>query len=116
MPAEDILATPDEEPVGLNQLPIQVSFDLGERTLTLGELRSLQVGQSLELGRALPSVVSLRVNGALIGTGELVEIDRRLGVTISTLGTLPRPSVPPAADGGIEHDGPDADSPGGSYV
>lgn len=116
MPAEDILATPDEEPLGLNQLPIQVSFDLGERTLTLGELRSLQVGQSLELGRALPSVVSLRVNGALIGTGELVEIDRRLGVTISTLGTLPRPSVQPAADGGTEHDGTDAESPGGSYV
>lgn len=115
MPAEDNLASPDEEPLGLNELPIRLTFDLGERTLTLGELRSLQVGQSLELGRALPSVVSLRVNGALIGTGEMVEIDGRLGVTISTLGAMPRRRAQPAA-GGAERDDADVESPGGSYA
>lgn len=115
MPADDTMALPDEEPLALNQLPIQVTFDLGEQTLTLGELRSLQVGQCLELGRALPSVVSLRVNGALIGTGELIEIDGRLGVTLNTLGLAPR-SVPPSAARAGEMDDLDAETPGSTYA
>lgn len=70
---------------GLEPLPLRLVFDLGERAMTLGELQSLQVGQSLDLGRPLSSSVTLRVNGAQVGTGELVEIDGRLGVTISAL-------------------------------
>ena len=60
-------------------------FDVGELSLTLGELQTLQVGQPLTLSRPLSSAVSLRVNGALIGTGELVEIEGELGVTITSL-------------------------------
>lgn len=116
MPADDTLALPDDEPVALNQLPLQLTFDLGERTLTLGELRSLQVGQSLELGRALPSAVSLRVNGALIGMGELIEIDGRLGVMINSLGQAPRAAPSGQAPAQAEHEGHDAGEKNSSYV
>ncbi|HZY20517.1 MAG TPA: type III secretion system cytoplasmic ring protein SctQ [Ramlibacter sp.] len=74
-----------DQPLAADQLPLRLAFDLGERQLTLGELRGLQVGQSIDLARPLSSAVSLRVNGALVGTGELVEIDGRLGVTITSL-------------------------------
>lgn len=69
----------------LADLPLRLAFDLGERSMSLGELEHLQPGQTLELGRPLSSLVSLRVNGALMGTGELVEVDGRLAVCINSL-------------------------------
>ena len=75
-----------QDAVSLDSVPVRLSFDLGERTLSLGELKALQVGQSFDLVQPLSSAVQLRVNGALIGTGELVEIDGQIGVTITALG------------------------------
>ncbi|WP_218122604.1 FliM/FliN family flagellar motor switch protein [Propionivibrio dicarboxylicus] len=60
-------------------------FDLGERSITLGELKALRAGQVLELDRPLGTLVNVRANGRLIATGELVDIDGRLGVSIATL-------------------------------
>lgn len=86
------IAPPSEESEGagaelsaLDHLPLRVVFDLGELSMTLEQLKSLQVGQPLALSRPLASAVNLRVNGALIGTGELVEIEGELGVTITSL-------------------------------
>lgn len=75
----------------LDQVPFRLAFDLGERLMTLGEIKALQVGQPLALDRPLSQAVSLRVNGALVGQGELVEIDGRLGVTITALANMPQP-------------------------
>lgn len=69
----------------LDQVPFRLAFDLGERLMTLGEIKALQVGQPLALDRPLSQAVSLRVNGMLVGQGELVEIDGRLGVVITGL-------------------------------
>lgn len=74
-----------ETPPDWSSLPVLLTFDLGERTLTLGEIKALQVGQSLELARPLEQAVHIRANGALIGSGELVEIDGRLAVSIASL-------------------------------
>jgi type III secretion protein Q len=71
--------------IDMNQLPIRLGFDLGERSISLGELRALQVGQTLEMSRPLSQAVSIRANGALIGTGELMDIDGRMGVMITSL-------------------------------
>lgn len=72
----------ESQAVALSEVPVRLTFDLGERTLSLGELKSLHVGQVLELNRPLDQAVTIRVNGARIGTGELLEIDGQLGVTI----------------------------------
>ncbi|MBS1196649.1 MAG: YscQ/HrcQ family type secretion apparatus protein [Proteobacteria bacterium] len=69
----------------LEQIPVLLTFDLGERSLSLAELKALQPGQALDLGRPLTSGVNIRANGALIGCGELIEIEGNLGVTIKTL-------------------------------
>lgn len=86
-PLELNMTTPAEStpPLAPDALPLRVTFDLGERSLTLGELRALQVGQTLELGRPLAQAVTLRVNGCALGSGELVDVDGRLGVTLTSL-------------------------------
>ena len=77
-PSADVAAS-------LDTLPIRLSFDLGEVTLTLAEARALQPGQTIELARPLSGGVRIRANGALIGEGDLVEIDGQLGVSVRTL-------------------------------
>ena len=84
MPATEP-ALQDAAPAAVDSIPVQVVFDLGERSFTLGELRNLQPGQTLDLGKPLATAVNIRANGALIGYGELVEVDGRLGVSIATL-------------------------------
>lgn len=69
----------------LRRVPLRVTFDVGELRLTLADLESLQVGQALDLGRPLSEAVQLRINGARVGTGELVDIDGRLGVVLRSL-------------------------------
>lgn len=69
----------------LQALPVRLSFDLGEVSLTLAQLQALQPGQTLALGHPLAGAVRIRANGALLGEGDLVEIDGQLGVSVRTL-------------------------------
>jgi len=84
--ADDLEEDLDGIPVELEAVPIRLNFDLGERVVTLVELKEMQPGQSFDLGRPLSGPVRIRANGALIGTGELVEIDGHLGVSVLTIG------------------------------
>jgi type III secretion protein Q len=80
--------TPDEADdaeMSLEQMPVELSFDLGHKTITLKELRQLGEGQALPLDRPIEQGVSIRANGALIGQGQLLDIDGRIGVLISQL-------------------------------
>ncbi|MEM7025391.1 MAG: FliM/FliN family flagellar motor switch protein, partial [Pseudomonadota bacterium] len=54
----------------------------GKTELTIGELRGVAEGYSFNLHRPLDSAVALRVNGRLIGHGELVDIEGSLGVRV----------------------------------
>jgi type III secretion protein Q len=95
-PSGPAMTTPDQDestdaaqasdtPMPIDAVPVRLTFDLGQRQIRWDELKALQVGQSLDLARPLSQAVNIRANGALIGTGELVEIDGRLGVTIAQL-------------------------------
>lgn len=88
MPTEDISGA--DSTVYVNSVPVRLAFDLGERMMPLGELKALQVGQSFDITHPLSSAVRLRVNGALIGMGELVDIDGNIGVTITSLSATAR--------------------------
>lgn len=67
------------------QLPVQLSFDLGEKTMSFNEVRQLRPGYILELSTSLPEIVQIRSQNRLIGSGELVEINGRIGVRILKL-------------------------------
>ena len=70
------------EDIDLDDLQICLSFDLGERTLSLGELRSISSGYVFELGRNIRNSVFIRANGKHIGEGELVDIEGNIGVSV----------------------------------
>jgi type III secretion system YscQ/HrcQ family protein len=69
----------------ISQIPVQLSFDVGEKTLSFNEVRQLRPGYVLELGKSLPEIIQIRSQQRLIGTGELVEINGRVGVRILNL-------------------------------
>ena len=69
----------------LEQLPIRLSFDLGEKSITLKELCEIEDGHIFDLGLPLDRAVNLRVNGLRIGEGEIVDVDGRIGVAVSRI-------------------------------
>lgn len=69
----------------IDQVPVLLSFDLGQKTLAFNEVKQLRPGYILELSGMLPEVVQIRSQNRLIGTGELVDIDGRIGVRILNL-------------------------------
>lgn len=71
----------------ISQIPVQLSFDLGQKTLSFNEVRQIRPGYVLELSTNLPEVVQIRSQNRLIGTGELVEINGRIGVRVLNLFT-----------------------------
>ena len=85
MPATQTEINANIELSTVENLPVRLSFDLGELTLTLAQLRALQPGQTLDLGHPLVGAVRIRANGALVGEGDLVEVDGQLGVSVRHL-------------------------------
>nr|WP_302174058.1 type III secretion system cytoplasmic ring protein SctQ [uncultured Hydrogenophaga sp.] len=71
--------------VRLDDIPVRLTFDLGDREVSLGELQALLPGYVFHLGRELPACVCIRANGRPIGEGDLVDIDGRIGVVVLRL-------------------------------
>jgi type III secretion protein Q len=84
----------DERPIAVGDVPVRLLVDVGERMMTLEEVCGLQVGQVVELVRPLSRAVNIRANGALIGTGELVDLGDRLAVSITSLHAVPDARAP----------------------
>ncbi len=77
----------DFQKPNLAALPVRVHIVLSQLEMTLGELNNLRPGSIVELDREKSESVQLAVNGKIAGTGELVEIEGRLGVRISNWNT-----------------------------
>ena len=70
---------------GLSQLPMQVVFDVGNCEMSFAELQQLQPGNIIPLASNMPEVVRVSVNGRVIASGELVEIDGKIGVMLARI-------------------------------
>jgi type III secretion protein Q len=75
--------TPPAENLRVDELPVTVSFDVGQLDVTVGQLRSIGSGYTFELPAEPGRLVTLRVNGREIGHGELVEFGDKVGVRIA---------------------------------
>jgi type III secretion protein Q len=82
-PMED--AAQGGEPGKLDELEVQLTFDLGGRMATLGEVRGLSAGSILPLPENPDARVDIRASGKAIGTGSLIMIDGRAGVRVESL-------------------------------
>ncbi len=72
-------------PDNLGDIPIRITFDIGERQILLKELSKLAPGYIFDLGLAPERAVNLRMNGVRIGEGELVEVNGQIGVSITRI-------------------------------
>ncbi len=70
----------------LDELPLRLHLLIDEKELTWAEVSRLVPGSILDLDRDPRDPVKLAVNGRVLGTGELVEIEGRLGVKLLTWG------------------------------
>ena len=66
----------------LDRLPLRVHVIVAEKELTLSEAGGLKTGTILELGCDKTGAVSLAINGKILGDGQLVEVEGKLGVKI----------------------------------
>ncbi len=72
-------------PDNLGDIPVRITFDIGERQILLKELSKLAPGYIFDLGLAPEHAVNLRMNGVRIGEGELVEVNGQVGVSITRI-------------------------------
>jgi type III secretion protein Q len=79
-------ALPGAEATGLDDLPVRLSFELGQFDLTLAELETLGPGHVFELNRGEADGVDIMANGKRIGAGRAITINGTLGVQIVRLG------------------------------
>lgn len=70
---------------GAGAVPVTLHFVVHETTLTLDELMALQQGQLFAFADDKQQHVVIYANSAAIATGELIMIDDRLGVEITSV-------------------------------
>ena len=71
--------------VNINDMPIRLSFDLGEESLTFKEVTNLRPGYILNLKKPFTNIIKIRSQNQLIGQGEIIDIDGKVGVRITQL-------------------------------
>lgn len=69
----------------LNDVPLQISVEIGRLPTTAEEIVGLKVGHVFDLNRQVGEPLDLSVNGKIVARGELVEIEGNLGIRIVTL-------------------------------
>ncbi|TKB54609.1 FliM/FliN family flagellar motor switch protein [Ferrimonas aestuarii] len=75
-------ARPKKDMSFFQQLPVQVTLELASAEMSLGELTTLGEGDVITLDRMVGEPLDLRVNGALLGRAEVVEVNGRYGVRL----------------------------------
>lgn len=80
---QDIQETEQHVVQDLGQLPVSLDFVLFRKQVTLTGLQELYQGKVLALPAEVEKRTEIRANGALIGYGELVQLDNSLGVEIT---------------------------------
>ena len=69
----------------LMNVGLQVCAQLGDCTMTVGEILAIGSGSVVELDRGCNDPVDLIVNGKRVARGEIVAVDERLGIRITEL-------------------------------
>jgi len=70
---------------GLLDVPVTVTIEVGRAHLPLGQLVRMGPGSLLELEREAHEPADVLVNGKVVARGEIVTIDDRYGVRITSV-------------------------------
>ncbi len=66
----------------LLDISVEISVEIGRTKLTIGELLALTKGSIIELNKIAGESIDIYVNEKLLGKGEIVLVNERLGVRI----------------------------------
>ena len=72
----------------LMDVTVPVTIDLGGTRMPLREVLALGPGSVVKLDRPLGEPVDIKVNGELVGRGEVVVVDDQFGVQVTELKKL----------------------------
>ena len=72
-----------EEMTDLEEIKLELVFELGRRSMSLAEIRRIGPGYIFDLAGEITKPVAVYINGGCVGSGELVKIDNRLGVRLT---------------------------------
>ena len=72
----------------LMDVTVPVTIDLGGTRMTLREVLGLGPGSVVKLDRPLGEPVDIKVNGELVGRGDVVVVDDQFGVQVTELRKL----------------------------
>lgn len=67
----------------LADIPVRLSVEVGQVTMSLAEIMDLQEGAVVELGRPANELLDIKVNGALVAKGEIVTVDGRFAIRVA---------------------------------
>lgn len=84
-PSATTASAEDQAGLDVGGIDVELCFELERRTMTVADLAALVPGYTFTLGCDPLSPVSLRINGAVVGTGRLVDINGVLGVHVDAL-------------------------------
>lgn len=65
-----------------SRIPVRLTLEVDSAEVMLGDLLDLEGGEVLPLSRKVGDPLDVRVNGQLIGTAEVVEVDGRYGLRL----------------------------------
>jgi len=71
----------------LLDISVEISVEIGRTKMSIGELLSLSKGSIVELNRLAGESVDVYVNEKLLGKGEIVVVNERLGVRVTEIVT-----------------------------
>ncbi|HOJ43950.1 MAG TPA: flagellar motor switch protein FliN [Syntrophorhabdaceae bacterium] len=71
----------------LLDIPVEISVEIGRTKMVIGELLSLSKGSTIELDKIAGEPVDIYVNDRLLGKGDMVVVNERLGVRITEIVT-----------------------------
>jgi flagellar motor switch protein FliN len=71
----------------LLDIPVEISVEIGRTKMAIGELLSLSKGSIIELNKIAGESVEIYVNDRLLGKGDIVVVNERLGVRITEIVT-----------------------------
>jgi flagellar motor switch protein FliN len=69
----------------INEIPVTVSFVVGETDISFRKLSQLAQGSVIELDRLAGEKMDILANGTIIGYGEVVVVNEKYGVRILDL-------------------------------
>lgn len=69
----------------LEDVPMEVTVELGRTEMKISDILALGKGSVIKLGREQSEALDIFVNGKLIGKGEVVIIDDKLGIRLTSV-------------------------------